>query len=76
MDDAQLDNYVRHKQEDYEKQTIWLQGIQVCAVKDQLTFVNMTLSGRHHFTDNCEEDWCTHCLNPELLVEETACTTL
>jgi len=41
-------------------------------VKDQLTFVNVTLSGRHHFTEDCEEgeDWCTHCLNPELLVEE------
>lgn len=34
----------------------------------------MTLSGRHHFTENCKEgeDWCTHCLNPELLAEDSS----
>lgn len=35
----------------------------------KLTFINITLSGRHHFAQNCEtEDWCTHCLDLNLLV--------
>lgn len=55
-----------------EKQTIWLHGSEPCNVMGDLSLINVTLSGRHHFTENCEEgeDWCTHCLNPELLVEE------
>lgn len=38
-------------------------------MNDRLTFVNVTLSGRHHFTQDCAtEDWCTHCLDTYLLV--------
>ena len=34
----------------------------------RLTFANVILSGRHHFVPDCEEDWCTHCLDLSQLV--------
>lgn len=38
-------------------------------MNDRLTFVNVTLSGRRHFTQDCAtEDWCTHCLDTYMLV--------
>lgn len=38
-------------------------------MNDRLTFVNVTLSGRRYFTQDCAtEDWCTHCLDLNLLV--------
>jgi len=37
-------------------------------VDARLAFESVVLSGRHHFRSDCEEDWCTHCLDVGLLV--------
>lgn len=37
-------------------------------MQGHLAFVNVTLSGQHYFLADCDQDWCTHCLNPDLLV--------
>ena len=44
-------------------------GPSACYVYGLLTFADVTLSGRHHFVADYEgEDWCTHCLDVDMLV--------
>lgn len=53
-----------------EKQTIWIKTSGTVTLEASLTFINVTLSGRHFFDDTCSEDWCAHCLDVSLLVQE------
>lgn len=54
------------------KQTIWMHDRNSCIVRGRLTFINVTISGHRYFSEECpeEEEWCSHCLNPFLLVHE------
>jgi len=61
--------YLLHRSEclSCSPQTLWLRGRFAWLVFGGLTFRNVRITGQRLIWEECEEEWCTHCLAPPYL---------